>query len=394
MRTVSETIRKATTFLLAVFLWLHALFFVTVQSALVSKITHLLRLTTSEIVLFVLLVIFSFLAASGFWKTVVSFLYIYFFPFVLVGYALYGCFLLLRGLNRWLNAHASPQIGALAVEQTVPDSAPLVSDGSDIRPTPKEHLKELWRFLLRPFRRFMFLWCILLLVSTHTSIVWLCLIVVLAHLARRMFLILKILFFSDPWLREIGPNLVGNLKTALAELADIALDSAPEGKLRQLRNQLFAWRGILTFLQDPYRTSRWSWVLGCAFLGSMYLYIALLFSFSYYGIARLVGVSYSLTDALVTSIFIPFFVADLPKIFALRMLGGIHCLIVVAVGFGTFLNFLHRKLDVIRRAAADLNERFTEQGIREKYIILEARFSIPPVATPSKAETDKRGETP
>ena len=67
---ISEIVRKATTFLLAVF--------------------QLLRLATSEVVLFLLLFTFSMLAASGFWKTLLSVTYIYFFPFVLLGYVFIG----------------------------------------------------------------------------------------------------------------------------------------------------------------------------------------------------------------------------------------------------------------------------------------------------------------
>src|SRR5260370_26458620 len=100
MTALAENTRKATTFLLAVFLWLHALFLLDIQSTLVTKCTKLLQLTSSEVVLFGLLVIFTFLTSSGFWKTLRSLAYIYFFPFVLLAYAFYWCFLALRAINR------------------------------------------------------------------------------------------------------------------------------------------------------------------------------------------------------------------------------------------------------------------------------------------------------
>jgi hypothetical protein len=112
---------------------------------------------------------------------------------------------------------------------------------------------------------------------------------------------------------------------------------------------------MLEFLKDPYLLSRWAWVLGIFFFGSIYTYVAVLFSFAYYGIARVSGVSYSWPDAMLTSVFIPFFISDLPKILAVKLLGGIHCLLVVVVGIGTIVNFLRRKLDDIRRAATDLD---------------------------------------
>ncbi len=386
MQLLSERIRKATTFLLASFLWIHAVLFLNFQSTLIANCTRVLRLSTSEFVLFALLVTFSFLTGSGFWKTLLSRLYIYFFPFVVLGYALYLCFLLLRRMNRWFKSQASPQLAAPLVANQGATSAivPVLSASPESRISSKEGALRLLRFLLRPFQRFMLLWCVLLLVTTHIGIVWLCLIVVLANLARKIFLLLTILLFSDPWLKKAGTALTGGLQNALAALAAITLDSAPDNELQNLWNQLSLWRKILEFLKDPYLMSRWAWVLGILFFGSIYIYIAILFSFGYYGVARASGIQYSWPDALLTSVFIPFFISDLPKVFAERFLGGIQCLLVVVVGVGTIVNFLRRKLDTVRRAATTLSDRFYDQNVREKYVVLEARFS--PTSKPSSNE--------
>jgi len=125
------------------------------------------------------------------------------------------------------------------------------------------------------------------------------------------------------------------------------------------------------------------------FFGSIYLYIAVLFSFGYYEIARASGASYSWPDALLTSVFIPFFISDLPKIFAARLLGGIQCLLVVVIGIGTIVNFLRSKLDAVRRAAATLSDRFSDQSIRDKYIVLEARFSPGSTSAPHAGSAEK-----
>jgi hypothetical protein len=142
-----------------------------------------------------------------------------------------------------------------------------------------------------------------------------------------------------------------------------------------LWNQLKVWRRVLEFLRDPYLLSRWAWVLGILFFGSIYIYMAVLFSFAYYGIARVSGVLYAWPDSLLTSIFLPFFRSDLPKILPVKLLAGIQCILVVTVGVGTIVKFLTRKLEAIRKAATELSDRFADQSIREKYIILEERFS-------------------
>jgi hypothetical protein len=85
----------------------------------------------------------------------------------------------------------------------------------------------------------------------------------------------------------------------------------------------------------------------------------------------------------------PFFVSELPKIFALKLLGGIHCVLVVTVGIGTVVNFLRRKLDAIRRAATDYSDRFADQANLEKYLILEQKFSTAATSAPLPKNTGK-----
>src|ERR1700722_13977837 len=158
MASVLERVRKSTTFLLAAFLWLHALFFLPVQAALITKLARVLRLEPSEVMLFVLLVIFSLLAASGFWRTVGSIIYIYGFPFVLLGYTFWWGFRIIRATNRWLlsQAPSRPIIRSIVVAPTpapiVSSSAQSVVAGPD---TTNKTAADIWRFLLRPFRRFM-----------------------------------------------------------------------------------------------------------------------------------------------------------------------------------------------------------------------------------------------
>ena len=176
-------------------------------------------------------------------------------------------------------------------------------------------------------------------------------------------------------LRKAGSALLTPINNALAALTAVTRDADPSTELRNLFNQLNVWKKILEFLGDPYLLSRWAWVLGTVFLLSIYIYIAALFSFAYYGIARVSGVSYSWPDALVTSLFIPFFFPDLPKLLAVKLLSGIQILLVLGIGIGTVVNFLRRRLDAVQRAATDLRARFADQSVLEKYIILEERFS-------------------
>jgi hypothetical protein len=386
MPSVSESVRKITTFFLAAFLWLHAIFLLNPQSVIVSKVGQLLRLNTSETLLFALPILFSFAAGSGFWRPFLSLFYIYAFPFVLLLHAFRWCFLLLRGTHRWLKKQSAlPQpVGPAVLEQKDMPVVPTPPDNAKEKASPRKRAAEILQFLLRPFRRFTFLWCVLLLVSTHRDIVRLSLIVVLFHLARDIFRILQVMLFSDPWLRKIGTALFAGIDTALAGIAIVTPDTAPTPELRNAWNQLNLWTKIVNFLKDPYLVSRWAWVLGILFFGAVYTYVALLFSFAYYGIARVGGTSYSWLDAMVTSLFIPFFVSELPKMLALKLLGGIQCVLVLAVGIGTLVNFIQRRLQSIHNAAVNISRRLSDQDIRDKFLILEAKLAtVAPAAPPT-----------
>ena len=387
MRTLSEGVRKITTVFLASFLWLHALLFLNPQSIVIAKSAKLLQLTTSEVVLFVLLVMFSFAAGSGFWKPLLSAMYIYFFPFVVLWYFFYWCFLILRAMNRWLDKRAHPGlIVAPAITQNELEIATPPASSPDIKVKPKTKAADVVQFLLRPFLRFTWLWCALLLVTTHKGIEWLCLIVVGFHLTRDIFLILEFILFSEPWMEKLGKVLLGVIETAVAGIAVVTPDTSPTPELKNFFNQVKVWTKIVNFLKDPYLVSRWAWILGIMFFGFVYVYIAGLFSFAYYGIARVSGVAFPWSDAAVASLFIPFFISELPKVLALKLVAGLHCVLVLAVGIGTLINFIQRRLRSIHVAAMNISDRLSDQAVREKFIILEAKLATTPPKVPSTVE--------
>lgn len=378
--SAADRARKVTTFFLALFLWLRAVLFLEFQSALVTKLSGLIKLTTSEVVLFLLLITFSLLAGSGFWRMVLSLLYIYFFPFVLFWHLLRNFVLLLRLMNAWFNAQrGTPPATPTVTIQAATTTPPVISADKE---TPKKKSETLWRYLLRPFRSFTLLWCILLLVTTHRWILCICLAVVAAQLARKIFFVLKLLFFSDVWWQKYRFAIFAGLQKSLNALDALTPEVGPSNELKSLFNQLNLWEKILRFLSDPYLMSRWGALIVAAVFGTIYAYFGLLFSFVYYSLAYLWGASFAWTDAIVTSEFIPFLITDLPKMAIVRLVGGIHCTLIVAIGVGTVVSFFRRKLEDIRKGAEDMNKRLADQSVREKYLILEQKASMPVTPTP------------
>jgi hypothetical protein len=383
VKALSETIRKITTFLLAVIIWLHALFLLNVQSSVAARFAHYLQLTTSEVLLLALVIIFSFASGSGFWRPFRSLLYIYGFPFVVFWKLLYWSGRGLVSLNRWFKAQAGqPTTNTLVLEQKQSSDPPPSSPPAELQ--AKEKRKEFVDFLLRPFRRFMFLWCILLVVSTHIQIVWVCLIVVMLHLARRMFALLKIMLFFDPYLKRAISNLFDVVGHAIDVVAAFTPETAPSNELRTTWNQLKGWKAITSFLRNEYLVSRWAWFLGAISFGSLYIYVALLFSFAYLGIARVSGISFSWAESLVASLFIPLFATELPKTIYLRLLGGVHCFLVLTIGIGTFYSFLQRRLFAIRTAATVINDRLIDETFDAKFSVLGTKLSESSAKSPQE----------
>jgi hypothetical protein len=272
MAKLSESVRKITVFFLAVFLWLHALFILNVQSSLTSKVAHYLHLTTSEAILLALLVVVSFASGSGFWRRFLSLLYIYAFPFVLFWKLLHWSFLGFRRVHRWFKSQASPSIDTpLVIEQEASPPAATLPPSAPEKIAIKERAKEVLNCLLRPFQRFTFLWCVLLLASTHIQIVWSCLIVVILHLARKIFCLLSVMLFFDPYLDRGLAKLVEIVEKAANTVAAFTPDMTPSAQLRNDLNQVNLWTKITAFLRSDYLVSRWAWVLGIISFGLIYV---------------------------------------------------------------------------------------------------------------------------
>jgi hypothetical protein len=248
---------------------------------------------------------------------------------------------------------------------------------------------EVLELLVRPFRSATLLWCFLLLFTTHVWVLRVSLGVVLVQLGRKIFRLLEVVLFSGPWLREAGQRLMTRIDTIFAAVDLVTRESVSTAELKNLFLQLRAIEKVLRFLENRDLVVRWAWLLTLVFLGGVYSYMALLFSFVYFGVARVGGVAYSWPEAFVTSLFIPFFTGDLPHIIWAKLLGGIHCALILTLGIGTIFTYIHRRLELIRSEVTGLSERLADQSVRERYRILEEKAAAVPAKSP--IPTDKSG---
>ena len=89
-----------------------------------------------------------------------------------------------------------------------------------------------------------------------------------------------------------------------------------------------------------------------------------MFSFAYYGVARVQLIPYTWPQAILTSIFIPGFVGHLPRNAPLRLLGGIQWTIFAGLSLGALMTYYNRRLAELQRVTELVNQRLQNPDIR------------------------------
>lgn len=360
---------------------MHTLFVFGVPSPNLSGLGGRLHLSASEIVVFALLFSFSALATYGLGRVLVDVLYIYFFPFVLLWIVAKWSFKGLRTINRFCMAGTTVQIPV-----GVP-TVKVVDGNASSAATPEKKEKVTWKdvrtALVQPFRRFTILWCFLLLVTTHQALLEIALAVVIIHVAFILRAILRVTIFSAGLISDLENRIRQSTDSWLEKIASVTRDTEATPDLRTVWTNLSGIKMGLLILQNRQLVSRWAAVLGSAFLGCIYTYLAFLFSFIYYGAAHVQSISLTWPMSFVTSLFLPFSFGDLPQNFWIKLAGGLHCVVVVAVSAGTIINYVTTKAQALQQTAVLLSQKFADGEVQTRLLILEEKFktTTPPAAS-------------
>jgi hypothetical protein len=200
--------------------------------------------------------------------------------------------------------------------------------------------------------------------------------IVVIHVAFVLKAILQVTLFSAGVLSNLESRISENTDTWLGKVASVTRDTEPTQDLRTAWMNLTGIKTALLLLQNRQLVSRWAAVLGSAFLACVHLYLAFLFSFIYYGAANVQGVALNWPIALVTSAFMPFSYTDLPLNFWVKLAGGIHSLVIVAIGAGTIINYVTRRAQDLHQTAIVLSQRFTSEDVQSRLVILEEKFKV------------------
>lgn len=387
MNQLLHWIRKLTRFVLAILLWLNALLLLKVTPPSLSPLALRLHLGLGEVTILLLIAMSSVLLSYG-WKNIaVDMLYLYFFPFVLL-YHFIRLTLRASGYFVKIFSPASPRLSSSgsALTVRVQSSVPTVSN-AQTQATGKHFfsLRSVLRHSLRPFFQFTLLWSLLLLLASHRWLLWAALIIVLAHLARTLVKVLGLAVFSIKGLSQLEDRIKKYAENLIAKILSLE-QIEPTQDVRQAWMSITGLQLGIAFLRNRQRAVQWMIFMAVLVFGAIYLYIAVLFGFAYYGVARIQLIPYSWGEAFVTALFILFEIGSLPHNIWIQILAGIQCLFVIMVGGGTIFGYLQKKIDSVYKAADFLNSRFQDEEIRRKIEMLSEKFKVSTPTTPAVAK--------
>ncbi len=191
-----------------------------------------------------------------------------------------------------------------------------------------------------------------------------------------MFKALKVAVVSIKWLIQLEDIIKQWVKSTIDTIIIISTESEPTQDLKNLLSRALGARTVVQLARNRKQiTFAVLFLSAFAFL-ILYFYLAVLFSFAYYGVARIQSVAYTWSDALVTSLFIPFAYGDLPRNPWLKLLGGFQATLAVLLSFGAVFGFFQKKLNSLYQVAEAVNLQFEKEEIKTKLDDLNKRWKI------------------
>jgi len=193
---------------------------------------------------------------------------------------------------------------------------------------------------------------------------------------------------SVAWLTKLEDRITSYAEGLINKVSAVPREAELTEDLKQAVRGLMACKIGINLLENKKRVMMTALALGVLAFAAIYLYLGLLFGVTYYGLARVQSIPYSLADALINAVFIPAAYSDLPHNAWIRALGGFHWLFVVVVGVGTIFAYWQKKLAGLSRVAELLRGRLSAEEIKTRLDELWTRVNeldrkaFQPKATP------------
>lgn len=325
---------------LAALFWLHAI-----------GITHLANIklnlgpTTrdflSEVVLLSVIFFYSFLGSNGWWSLLGDLGYIYLWPFWLVA----------KHSWKFTKATTGPIFKRLMHEAGIPDSQEQKTPDNAKTQKGLERFSVFY-YLLRPFKTFATLWCAIIFLDHNDILTIICVIAVLANIAKVSFALNRFLDGPLQWVEKLQNGIKTALKTRAEQVLNADLNSA---SMKQEINALRLYRAAFRRMTDRAAIQRFVQSLALVFAIPYYLYISILSGFAYLGIAHLFKIPWSAQNALVDALCMPLAWSDLPHNTPIRILAFLQVVLLAYIGYEAIIRKMSRKAEDIVKSAEQVS---------------------------------------
>lgn len=360
--------RRVARSIAALVFWAHALFALHVPVPLITRWAAKVNLTLPEASIIFGLALLTTLYSRGLWKFALDVGYIYVFPFVCIYLLARLLFALVRFFFR-LSEKESRGVQRSAPNRVV-ELKVIAPPGQPEQPRLKAMTEGWWKKAIStsslPFRQFALLWCLLLLLSSRPGLVWTALVVILFHLARSLIRMVGFTFVSFAWLGKLEALAKTRVEELLGRFAALPKDAELTGELKKSAWVLIAIRVGVQLLDSRRQIWIGALALSVCVLAVLYANLALLFSFTYLGLAKVQGIQFTWSQAVVTSFFIPIAYSDLPQNFWLKMCGGFEWLLFFAMTLGVVATYFQKKFDSLYGLTSTLSSRFADAEVNAK----------------------------
>jgi len=318
---------------------------------------------------------YSLLGENGWLSVAFDLAYVYFWPLVLA-------WLLVKftSIRAYRAIKSTNYMKGLILIPTAAAATPKPIDVAAKTQTEPAN-KSSWKAIgiaIRPFTQFFLLWALLLLKTSNIALTWVALAVILLG----TFTIVRALslFLSDAgsWITKLKSNFAAQVANNIA-IIRANYQSPIDVSSRNAANGLLLYETMFRYMSENRETlARWTILASILVTIPLYLYLSFMFTAIYLGVARLNHIPWVWTDALTTSIFIPFAYTDLPHNLWIRLIGGCQATMIAVLGYTVLFRRIQGSMIQLYHAAGELAAPLNDQTLKEMLQTIKAQSAQKP----------------
>jgi hypothetical protein len=400
MQKFLRRLREILRFCAGAIFWIHAALLLNLPRPPLEQLGTKFGFSATEMALVGFFVLIALLNGYGIDKFLIDVLYIYFFPFILLYYSAAKSFKILVRSGRFACRFSPseveeaswkevlrlwiPSAQFAALESSKNSATKSIGAKPSIEPTKASSKwpEKARRSIARPFVSFTAVWCLLALASTNTWILAVSTIVVSLH-AIRFFVTVAL---TAAWLHKRLAGAERRITTYVDRLVQIVLGAPtnidPAANVIQAVSMLALLRTAAFLLLRRSEITFLAMLLGIFAYIVVYLRLALLFGFIYFGCSKLQHLPFGFVDSMTTALFIPLTFGNIPRNNLLELIGGVQTVFAVVLGFGAIKAYIQRKIDIFKKTATDLWTALNEEAVRVRLELWRGRTAAAPSESP------------